>query len=626
MQQSHSAPAVTVRPRVEELESRLAPSVSVRLDYTYDTHGFFTDPDRRALMQAAVDSIAPRLQDSLAAITPSRGNTWQANFFNPVTNSTVTLNNPSIGQNEIIIYVAGASIGSSELGLTTTGGFTASGSRAWLDLVRTRGQAGVQGNAPTDYSTWGGMVTFDSDTRWHFGTGTPGSTQYDFTSVALHELMHIFGFGLGEPAFTRHVSGSRFVGPSVVATAGAGVPVVGSPPDHWAPGTRFNGEESALVPSLPPGTRRTLTAIDYAALDDIGWDLSTSPPPITVPPPAPLPVTVPPPPPAVTLPPLPPSAEVRFAVGAGAVVTGYGATGQTVYTATPFGGAATSVRVTTADVTGDGFPDLIAGTGPGRMALVAVYDGRSGTGLGEFAPFEPGYTGGVAITTGDFTNDGRPDIVVTPDQTGGAIVAIYDGAAASQGRGIEITRFFGLEDPSFRGGARAAVGDVNRDGVNDLVVAAGFGGGPRVAVFGGHGVRSGQPSRLIGDFFAFEPTLRNGVYVAVADTDGDGYGEIVAGAGPGGAPRVMAFGARSLLAGNLDPVANFFAGDPDNRGGVRVATLDVNEDGRPDLVTGSGQGGLVKVYAARYLANNSSPEAWQTLTLSGDLADGVFVG
>jgi hypothetical protein len=35
-------------------------------------------------------------------------------------------------------------------------------------------------------------------------------------------------------------------------------------------------------------------------------------------------------------------------------------------------------------------------------------------------------------------------------------------------------------------------------------------------------------------------------------------------------------------------VADYFAGDVNSRGGVRVAVKDLNRDGRADLVTGSG--------------------------------------
>src|SRR5687767_3178842 len=72
---------------------------------------------------------------------------------------------------------------------------------------------------------------------------------------------------------------------------------------------------------------------------------------------------------------------------------------------------------------------------------------------------------------------------------------------------------FSLHDalPIFRGGARAAVGDVNGDGVGDLVVAAGFQGGPRIAGYDGNSLAGGSPARLFADFFALEPSVRNGV-------------------------------------------------------------------------------------------------------------------
>ena len=83
---------------------------------------------------------------------------------------------------------------------------------------------------------------------------------------------------------------------------------------------------------------------------------------------------------------------------------------------------------------------------------------------------------------------------------------------------------------------------MNGDGVGDLVVAAGFGGGPRVAGFDGTTLGAGTPAKLFADFFAFEQTLRNGVFVAAGDLDGDGFADLIAGGGPGGGPRVTAFG------------------------------------------------------------------------------------
>src|SRR5205823_10315238 len=130
--------------------------------------------------------------------------------------------------------------------------------------------------------------------------------------------------------------------------------------------------------------------------------------------------------------------------------------------------------------------------------------------------------------------------------------------------------FFGIDDPNFRGGARVALCDVNKDGTDDLVVAAGFGGGPRVAVFDGRTVLAGPPTRLVGDFFVFEQALRNGVFVAAGDLDGDGFADLIFGGGPGGGPRVYALSGQDLIAGRTVVRANFFAGNTDDRGGVRV--------------------------------------------------------
>src|SRR5262249_11982565 len=143
---------------------------------------------------------------------------------------------------------------------------------------------------------------------------------------------------------------------------------------------------------------------------------------------------------------------------------------------------------------------------------------------------------------------------------------------------------------SFRGGARAALGDVNGDGTPDLAVSAGFLGGPRTALFDGTTLLGGSPARLVRDLFAFPgaeaTTLRNGVFVAAGDGDGDGKADLIFGGGPGGAPRVFILSGVLVAANNVagaqaTPVANFFvAGNTSDRGGVRVAAKDADGDGK----------------------------------------------
>jgi hypothetical protein len=78
-------------------------------------------------------------------------------------------------------------------------------------------------------------------------------------------------------------------------------------------------------------------------------------------------------------------------------------------------------------------------------------------------------------------------------------------------------------------------------------------------------------------------------------------------------------------------VANFFvAGNSRDRGGVRVATTDMDGDGRADLAVGSGEGSpaRVRVYPGSAFTTGAEPARFQDLTVFGglDLPGGVFVG
>ncbi|OWK41895.1 polymorphic outer membrane protein [Fimbriiglobus ruber] len=375
------------------------------------------------------------------------------------------------------------------------------------------------------------------------------------------------------------------------------------------------------------GTSATSPAdqFTYAAVPPV------SPPPSTVPPGTPKPSLV---------------GYAQVAVGADAggtgTVTVYNPDGSVAYMAAPFGASFTAgVRVAVADLNGDGAPELIAGTGPGVANQVVVLDGKTHQQIASFEPFEGTFTGGLFITVGDINGDGVPDLVVTPDQSGGPIVAAYDGAALGKGQVVQLARFFGINDPNFRGGARAAVGDINGDGFGDVIVSAGFGGGPRVAIFSGAAVATNTPTELMSDFFAFEPSLRNGAYVTAGDLTGKGYADLVFGAGPGGGPRVRAVDPAVLLAAagdfsSLDDsavsgagLADFFAGDPTNRGGVRVAVANLDGDTKADVVVGSGTGAGAAVTAytgAAIAANPASPAAAGDLDAFPGFTGGVFVG
>jgi uncharacterized delta-60 repeat protein len=308
----------------------------------------------------------------------------------------------------------------------------------------------------------------------------------------------------------------------------------------------------------------------------------------------------------------------------------------------PFGAFYGTVRAATGDVNGDGFEDTVLVTGPGTRIGFAVVSGKDNTTLlvPPTSPFSGSetFTGGGFVACADLDNDGRAEMIFTPDQGGGARVSIFSLTPTGL---KERANFLGITgDPDFRGGARAAVGDVNGDGTKDVVVAAGFEGGPRVAVFDGKTV-FGDQQKLANDFFAFPgddaTNLRNGAFVTVGDVNGDGFADLIFGGGPDGAPRVFGLSGQLVAAGDINaaynaPVANFFVnGAADDRSGARVSAVDLDGDAKADLAVGSGEGlpGSVRVYLGSTLTPGGEPPVVQQLDpyhTTAAVKEGVFVG
>jgi protocatechuate 3,4-dioxygenase beta subunit len=206
--------------------------------------------------------------------------------------------------------------------------------------------------------------------------------------------------------------------------------------------------------------------------------------------------------------------------------------------------------------------------------------------LGSTDPNSPGAGGGVnqpVSTTPNFPPPGSgtsqdPTFVINAAGPGRSpLIRVFDYTA-----GIQRNQFLAYES-SFTGGVRVAKGDINGDGIDDIITATGIGGGPRIRVFSGV-----DNSIVLRDFFAYESTFRGGVFVASGDIDGDGRADIITGTESGGGPRVRVFSGQT---GNA-VLRDFFAFDPNQRGGVRVAAGDVTGDGRADIIaaTGTGQG------------------------------------
>lgn len=249
-----------------------------------------------------------------------------------------------------------------------------------------------------------------------------------------------------------------------------------------------------------------------------------------------------------------------------------------------------------------------AGWDRGQAPVVDVFDSASGTRINRFNAFEPGFNGGVRVAVADVTGDGISDVVAVPGLGGGPVVRVFDGTS-----GAMVSNFYAFES-SFRNGLNVAAGDLDGDGVAEIVVGAGEGGAPVVAVFRGTDFK--ESSR----FFAYESSFRGGVNVAVAD------GRIVAGAGVGGGPVVKLFTPDTNLVSAFVPYAESV------RDGVTVAAGDTDGDGVAELVVAPAagsphvqviDGATLKLRRSFFAASEASPFGARLAVRGGKLLVGL---
>lgn len=242
------------------------------------------------------------------------------------------------------------------------------------------------------------------------------------------------------------------------------------------------------------------------------------------------------------------------------------------------GGA--SVAIAKLDKSNSNF--IITGAGFGGGPQVKIFD-KFGNEKYSFNAFSSNFKGGVNVAAGDLNKDGYDEIICSQASSGQAWIKVYDKT------GKKVISNFLAFSSGFKGGANIATGDINGDKKDEIIVGAGYGGGPQVRVFN----KKGNP--LFSSYpFAFN--FKGGVNVASGDVDNDSKDEIIASQASEGQAWVKVFKVNK----EVSVLGNFLAYSSNFKGGATVSAIDVNNDKKAEIITGAGFGGgpQVKIFTA----------------------------
>lgn len=243
------------------------------------------------------------------------------------------------------------------------------------------------------------------------------------------------------------------------------------------------------------------------------------------------------------------------------------------------------VNVSAGDVDGDHQPDVVIGSGAGNDAVVKVFT-PAGKQLFSFNPYPTDRGTGVDVATGDVNGDGTDEIITVPAKAAAQVkVFRYDSAKKAF---VLLAQTFAY-DRNSRQGFTVAAGDMDVDGNAEIAVTARA--NARTVTL----LRvKGNQLQIIRRINPFPILFRTGLTIAIGDTYGTGRGQLIVTGGPTYYSDVKIFDISGRYLTHFLPTSKAF------RGGVDLATLDVDQDGRDEVLTTTFLNGDPGVRVFRY--------------------------
>ncbi len=343
-----------------------------------------------------------------------------------------------------------------------------------------------------------------------------------------------------------------------------------------------------------------------------------------------------------------------------------------------------------ARINADLIPDIIVGAGNGGASQVQILDGLTGAVIGGFTAFTtpPSNNAPVDVAAQDQTGDGIADVIFVVQGSDGDVreVRMFDAQSGqllsavpetsadfcgayfvttidnrdlpeievellSTGRMTRLLPY----GPVYFGGVHVATGDLNGDGIEEIVTSPDRNYKPLVRVFD-------QSGKLLKEFLAYSSSFKGGLDVAIGDVTGDGKLDIATSMLYGGNQvkvfkNVIPVGALTFPSTSFSSFSSFYPFGSGFKGGAVIELADMGKpvtvsgvkkldstqfDGKAEVVVanGSGMRSTVKAYTyfgtsttaslvRTFLPFNSTFRGGLSLDLgdvNGDLVPDVFIG
>ncbi len=250
------------------------------------------------------------------------------------------------------------------------------------------------------------------------------------------------------------------------------------------------------------------------------------------------------------------------------------------------------INVTTGDIDGDGFDELISAPGkdPDAPADIKVFD-RNGNelyNLNIYAFDYNTYLYGATVASADFDGDGHSDVIAGTgaDKSNPAYVKIFTYDPLVQklvDTGINLYPYNKVY------GVNVTAGDVDGDGQPELITSPGP-GHKNMGVIKiwdiDTSLGTGQWNAVLSNEFTVQSEYKYSVTIASGDLDGDGFDEIITGDGP----HSKASDVIRVYDQNGSLLTKWQAGTALNGYGANVASGDLDNDGIAEIVVAPGPG------------------------------------